>query len=72
MNIAESAKEGIPIARSRVQPGLGGQSFLLRCCWSWVYFLNGEKVISYVPENRGVACVEVNEYQRGSGMVGGN
>jgi hypothetical protein len=60
-NIADRAKYGIPIARRKSQPGLKAMRFYSDADGACFTFVKGEKVVAYVPEDRGVASIALDD-----------
>jgi hypothetical protein len=58
-NVAERAKHGLPIAARKVKPTLNAMKFYSDAAGAGFTFVEGKKVVSYVPEDRGVASVAV-------------
>jgi hypothetical protein len=60
-NVAKTALKGLPIARKKVSPSLGAVKFYSDAAGACFTFFKGEKVVSYVHHDRGVASVGVHE-----------
>jgi hypothetical protein len=59
-NVAKHAQQGLPIAARKMNPGLKAVEFYSDAAGAGFTFVRGEKVVSYVPNDRGVASVAVD------------
>jgi hypothetical protein len=60
-NVATEARFGLPIACRKGKPGLKAMEFYSDAAGACFTFVKGEKVVSYVPNDRGVASVAVDQ-----------